>query len=341
MTRRIPLVALAAISITAVAGSGPAAAVDDDTKPIACSGLAFKDAAGDSISDPLALGLGTETAGPANTDILSGWFNTRGGETTANIEVANLTTDIPAESPGGLWYYMEFNDGRYVRAAVQASGVTFKYGQYDSSTGVYTNEGDTTGKLFEGENGVVQIVVPADIAAAGTKLAGPYAHADFMTGADDQAGLNAPSDSGPDDRAPGKTYTVTECGAAPAATPTPDPVNPPAGGVIDADPQPGTTGGELPLRTATTLGKAKKARKGKRFKVKVASTQAIEDLVVKLYGKSGTGKAFMSGKLARLDGTATLKLKVARKVKKGTYVLKASGQVGEEMRSITRRVALK
>ena len=340
MTRRIPLLALAATTITAVAGSGPAAAVDE-TKPTACSGLTFKDASGDSISDPTGLEIGLEGPGPANTDILSGWFNTRNGETTANIEIADLTTDIPPESPGGLWYYMEFNGGRYVRAAVQETGVTYKFGQYDGETGVYTNQGDTTGKLFEGPNGVVQIVVPADIAKPGTKLAGPFAHADFITGADDQAGLNAPSDSGPDDKSPGKSYTVAECPAAGAPAPT----DPGTGTGTGTDPGTGTGSdqgtGELPFRTATTLGKARKAKKGRKFTIKVASTQHLTDLVVSLYGKSGAGKPFMSGKLASLNGTAKMKLKVARKAKRGKYVLKATGNVDGQARSIVRRVRLK
>src|SRR3712207_8747545 len=51
--------------------------------------------------------------------------------------------------------------------------------------------------------------------------------------------------------------------------------------------------------TATTLGKAKKAKKGKKFTIGVSSTEAIDNLVVSLYGKSGNGKALMSGKLAR------------------------------------------
>src|SRR3712207_1975352 len=126
MTRRFPLLALAAITTTAVAGSVTPASAVDETKPTPCTGVAFNDPKGDSLSDPLTLGDPFASAGPANTDITSGWFNTRNGETTANLQIANLTQDIPQESPGGLWYYVEFNDGRYVRAAIQTTGVTFK-----------------------------------------------------------------------------------------------------------------------------------------------------------------------------------------------------------------------
>jgi hypothetical protein len=209
------------IASALVASGGLPAAAQTAEKPVpGCAGAAFLDGAGDQIFDPTFLGAPVGP-GPESGDILRGWFLTDpAGQTTANIEIANLNTEIPAYAqPGGHWYYMLFRRGdldRFVRAAIQPQGVTYAHGFLDFE-GVfllpaYNTQGPTTGRLFQGPNGVVQIDIPSDVAPAGSPLDRPVAEAHFIQGKDDFYGQHRYYDWAPDEGV-GRTYTVQPCAA--------------------------------------------------------------------------------------------------------------------------------
>jgi hypothetical protein len=222
---------LAAFSALAVAGLAPGLA-EAATKPVKCDKeYLIEDAPGDQIAAPLG-GLGSTThshPAPDNADITNVFLNFTKGVLTANIQLtdANLTLPSPTDTQGGLNYYLVYSlDGavRFVRATNQTgTDITFAYGTIDPDTGVYTTDGDTTGKLFQGKNGIVQIVIPPEAGGKkGTDLIGVEALADGITGANDVLGINNHFDEAPDGAdvaSPnGYEYVPHECATARRAT---------------------------------------------------------------------------------------------------------------------------
>jgi hypothetical protein len=331
---------LIASLIAALVVAMPASAVSD-TKPVpGCNGLAFKDAVGDAIDDPTGLGAGSEKA-EAYADITGGFFLTDAKETTANIQVADLKATVPAGA-GQTVYYMFFElpggTEELVKAEVTAAGTSFFYGTYDEATGTYTKGGDTTGKLFEGKDGIVQVVVPAEWAKAGATLNNTHADVDFIRGANDEAGLNTHSDRAPDAGAGGKKHVVAPCpaGGAPAPGGTPAPGSTPAPGTT-----PAPASGPLPVNLPISLGKAAKAKKGKKIVLKLRSTKPVTNLKVEILAKSGKGKALATGKLKSINGAGKVTLKVAKALKKGKYTLRATGTVDGRSATVARQSAAK
>ena len=204
----------------------PAAAT---ANPVPCGDPTMTDEPGDQFFEPTGLGgingnfnkLGH--AAPDNVDITSLFFTVDAatGAVDANIQVTNLdkTLPSPTDSQGGIYYYAVYSyDGatRFVKA-VNADGanVTYAYGNVDEN-GVYTTEGETTGALFEGANGVVQIRVPASIGGRlGETLLAAEATADYIQGMDDYVGLNNHVDTAPDGASvvtpEGESYTAETC----------------------------------------------------------------------------------------------------------------------------------
>ena len=355
----------ALLAITALAA--PAAAVDA-TKPAPCAGVLLTDPAGDQVYEPGAGALfgvpGTESS-PENMDIKGLFFNFKDGKLTANIQVANLTKDVPPppESNGGVYYYVIYAFGDAVKfvAAHNTDGSTinYEYGTIDPDLGTYTTDGETHGALFEGPDGVVQLEVPADIGGkAGDVLTGAMVSIDGIdVGTDHGNGVNNSADRAPDDSSPlapaGKNYTVTACPAdgAPAPAPTPDPGTGgggtggggTGGGGSTAPPADGNPSDTvLPVRFTSGLGSAKKAKKGKSVVLKAQADKPISKLVVALKKNGGKGPTLAAGKVASVKaGAFKVKLKFKRKLKKGVYTLIATGTVDGKKLQVGQRVGLK
>ena len=281
----------------------PARALDDAKPTPTCAGVNFTDPAGDAAIDPVGIGLGALPA-TDNMDITGGFFkydtDSSGSATfTANIEVANLTKDVPTGATGVSWYYFWNSGGAqyFVTAQVDATGAeSYTYGH---TAQILMTDGDARGKMFPGAKGVIQIAVPqgATQAQDGKRLSSPYAssRATFNLVAVEYIPT---ADDGPDGQV-GKTYTVAQC----------------AGGAT-------TAAGALPITLGTSAAKASKAKKGKSLSFKLTSTEAVTGLKGTLKkGKTSYG----SGKLATLDGKGTLKVKLKKSLKKGTYKLNLSG----------------
>jgi hypothetical protein len=226
----------------------------------------------------------------ANLEITRLWFNRANGKTTANVEVKKLDKKVPSGATSISWYVTWDTDAtHFVSANTDGGGVTYSYGDLVGTT--YSENGSTSGQFFDGDKGVIAITVPNDIGGkVGSKLTGPYAKATENT---DTGILNLLStdDSAPDEGG-GKDYTVTEC----TTTDTP-------------------TVSALNVKAASTL-----KAKGKAASVKLTGTAtAITGTL-----KKGTKKVG-SGKLAALAGKGTLKLKLSKKLKKGSYKLTLAG----------------
>jgi methionine-rich copper-binding protein CopC len=290
----------------ALALGGPALALDDTKPTPTCAGVDFTDPAGDAAIDPVGIGLGAIPA-PDNMDITGGFFKydadaSGTASLTANIEVANLTKDVPAGATGSRWYFFWTSGSQvyFVTAGVDATGAeTYTYGHQAQ---ILQTDGTTTGKLFPGEKGILQIKVPQGATGAGDgkKLLSPYAssRAEFNLVA---VAYIPTADDAPDSQA-GKAYTVAQCGGT------------------------ATASSALPITLLTSSAKASKAKKGKSLSFKLTSTDQVTDIKGTLKkGKTSYG----SGKLAILAGNGTLKVKLKKALKKGTYKLNLTGTTSD------------
>lgn len=308
--------AVLGIALSAVAPSSALAV--DDKKPTPC-GYQVKDADADTVGP-----AGTTGGSPANLEILEVFVKhdaSKGDEaTTMNIVIKDLNQAVPAGATGLNWTvsYMVGDTQRFVRAVRDYTGsVIFEHGMVVDLEATTTSvpSGQTPGKLFEGPNGVIQIVVPKEFGAAGAKIDG----VSVVAGASRQAvpnaiqtptrGLSSIYDRVPDEAntfsAP---FMVSACDPAPAAPAAP----------VAAPPAP-TAAGPLPL---TLTSKSVKAPKGKSLKLKIKASEALTKLSFTLTGK---GKKVGAGSLAKLNGAGTVTLKLSTKLKKGSYELLASG----------------
>jgi hypothetical protein len=315
MRRLLPLVlGLTALSSVFVAQSGAA-----DKPGPSCAGIAANDAKGDSVTHPIAVNAVT-AQGSDNTDITRFWFDRSGGKTTANIEVKKLTkaiiSDAPAKPSAVSWYVEWTLDDAVHFVNATSDGNTLTYGYGDLTANQYSEAGSTAGSFFEGDSGVVSIVIPSAIGGSvGKKLLDPAATTFENT--DTGAGLSllGTADAAPDTGG-GKGWTVADCGeAAPGTTETP------GGG--------GGTGevvqvGKLNVKATTALGSARKAKKDKTVKVSLSGkATSIEATLHK--GAFAKPKVYGKGTVATLDGKTKLKLKISKKVKKGKYTLTLVG----------------
>jgi hypothetical protein len=323
-------------ALALIPSSSPAA----DPKPAQCGDqLAYKDPAadvgGDSVT-PLVGVDATSIPGTPSSEILRGFLRydpAKGAEAlTFNMVVKDLKAEVPTGATTLSWvqYYRTPDDTlHFVRAILDFTGaIVYEYGNFTPNptgvglTGVSLYEGNTTGKLFEGPEGIVQMVIPADHAPPGTKLTTLYGTTTqgrtLPTSFPPQVsrGTSSVLDVAPDDApdtAPG-TYTVAPCTEAPPATTTT-----PGTGTAGQQTQSAT----LPVSLVTKSAKAaKKKSKSKTLSLKLKSTEEITKLGAQLLkGKKVVG----TGKLAKLNGTGTLKLKLKSKLKKGSYVLNLVG----------------
>lgn len=286
----IAILALGLLSVTATAQQS-------GTPVPGCQGLQVTDPPGDSTV--------------AGADVTGAWFDTVGGKVYANIAVKDLAAPSETSATQLRWYVVwVLGEGvNFVRAS---SDGTFA-GGVQEDTGFSTVEQSIPGKFFPGADGVIQIQVPGGRAPKGKKLETPYVEVRQALGNSQAALLVATPDRAPDE-GEGKSYTVQDCNAA--QTP------PPAGQVAPPAAQPPS--GQTQADSLQVSAPAKlKAPKGKTLAVKLTSPGKVTNLSA-AFGKGS--KKLGSGKLATLDRKGTLKVKLARKAKKGSYTLYLVGQ---------------
>ncbi|HVL97334.1 MAG TPA: hypothetical protein VM266_15875, partial [Solirubrobacteraceae bacterium] len=338
MTRTLVPPALAGLLAAAALAVAPAGAQEAVPVPTSCAGVTFTDPAGDQelqLAGPTGpIKLGHKP--PENTDLLSGFFryvpDANGNNVlTANLVVSNLDTKVDPGSSGGTWYfYFKVGDAtRSVSANLDTAGNwTYVYGTLGGSSGPGNNtDGDTTGKVYPGKEGVISIVVPVNaMGLANKSLTTPYGSSRVAYRTPVGLGLVPTADDGPDDRA-GKTFRVTPC--AEEGTPTPTGTGDgggDAGGGGGGDTgggsgggggggtgtNPPSSGGAAALDLKVTAGKlsAKKIKRKRAIAFKVTAGERISDLAASL--KRG-GKTVGTGKLASVGpGKGTLKVKIAK-----------------------------
>jgi hypothetical protein len=318
-----PLAALiAAVSVGVMASGvvGSAGAQTGATPTPDCSGVIITDPAGDQgipQGDPGVVLL----PGTDNVDLRGVFFrydtdSDAKTPVTANIQVTNLSKDLPLGASALSWYveWTVADTVYYVKADMDDAGaVVYDYGVDDPTTGL-TSSGATTGKFFEGENGVVQIRVPQSGAKAtdGNVLKTAEAHTSATI-----PGLLVFEDSAPESGT-AKSYTVGQCPGESTA--------PPATGTTP----PASASTTLPIKLITSSAKAAKNKKSKSLSLKLQSTEEVTGIKGTL--KKGS-TSYGSGKLSSLSGKGTLKLKLKKKLKKGSYKLKLSGTVAGGARS--------
>jgi hypothetical protein len=322
------LLACGAIALVAAAGAA------SEPAPTACpEGLRIGDPKGDQVAPD-----GFAAAATDSTDALELFSRFDSGKATINFHVKSLKLEVPSGFTSVAWQAIYFDpDGtqKFVRAVLDFSGsLAFEFGDFvdvGGATSTSSYAGDTTGKAYEGADGVISIVVPADRGgAAGNKLTKVYGETRVGRTVPNAAhtpsrGLSNTLDSVPDDGVDkGGTITQTPCSTAgttgptgptgPSETPTPGSGTGPGSGS-------GAPTSERPLPVKVVAGKLRATKIKRKLKLKLRSTEKVTSLGARL--RKGT-KVVGTGKLAQVNGKATLKLKV-KKLKKGTYVLDLVG----------------
>lgn len=295
---------VAAIALVAV-GAAPASAAE----PMPCRGISFTDPAD----------------APANRDIREGWFSYSGGRPTANLRLARVDEqfDMGDGSATYAMYYTVRRTSRFVSARFGDGAWSYAYG--DDGGGV---RGTTTGSVRLGPGGVIEIEVPQVHAVQGDTLLS--VHARSFTG--DALGLLGTQEAGaPEGQAGqfgyGANFLVERCPAppsdaqaqpAPLATPDRPTAAPPA---APAAP------GAAPRRAAFTVTvprlRARSLTRGRSFRVRVDPAAPVEALAVTLRTK---GRVFARGRRASLTLASRVKVKVGRRIVRGTYRLTLSGR---------------
>lgn len=316
------------LALALAAPASTATAADPMPQPD-CHGKSISDAEGDSVdSSPASTGDGVPSS-----DIIGGWvtYDPATGKAQANIQIANLTEG--ERNPGftGIGWELGFTTSKpfYVRGFSDDTATTFSWGEPRAVTDDQTTPrlaGDTTGKLFPGKGGVVQIDIP--LADMGIKPGESLKalSAEVRQWVTKPAAIPNPPPEVPFysyapifDTASGKGAVVLgPCATAAGTTPA-APVAPSTG-------TPATTPGRLALKVSVPKIVARKANKAKKVTFKLSGTAS--SLAAKL--KTGTdprkGKTVATGRLASVNGSAKLVVKLKRKLKKGTYTLYVTGR---------------
>jgi hypothetical protein len=304
LTRLLPLLAAGALAATVGATTAGAA-----PGPVpGCAGVTVKDPPGDQTVN--------QQEAPENTDVKELFFRNDGGVTTANVRLAEVSKDVPSPYTSVIIYVLwnvaseadpTITDG-YASARINSDGsLKYDYGTLASGGG-FTSTGETTGSLAEGKDGVVSIVIPPAAVPADKKLPAPMAEARLGISVTTPVATRGVV-SRADFTSEGKTYAVGGCNDGATATTPPAPPAPPT------TTPPGTTP-PASQPQPVTIDITKVAKKGKAVSIGLRSSEPLSGLTGTLQkGKKKLG----SGKLAKLASTGTLKVKVKKKVKKGTY----------------------
>jgi hypothetical protein len=224
---------------------------------------------------------------------------------------------------------------RFVRAYQDVSGtVKYTWGEPRAVTDDQTAPrvgGATTGALFPGKGGIVQIEIPLkDIGAtAGSQLKGLSIQVRqwaSLPAAVPSTGLPLFSPAPIYDDAAGKgAYTLGPCPATPAPGAPGGPPAPAPSTTTTTTAPSGSSPAALNVKVTVPKLAAKKLAKAKKFTIKLSGTASGLTAVVRK-GADRNGKALASGKLATLKGSGKLTLKTKGKLKKGTYVLAITGK---------------
>ena len=324
------LTALSASALLAL----PASALAQGGMPApGCHGVQITDKAGDNTSQ-----TGGQQGSPSS-DAIAGWITYEGGKGFANIQVENLTegeVDAPFVAIGWEFMMTTTKGAKWVRAYHDRAGITkYTWGSESDPLDPTTRGpgGDTTGALFPGKGGVIQIELPlaeAEFGATpGSVLKGfalEVRQWGSLPAAVPSTGLPLVYPAPIFDDAAGKgTVTLGPCPSTPApgapgGGPAPAPVNPAPG-----SPGAPASQGELGVKvTVPKLAAKKLAKKGKKFTVKLSGDATELTAVVRK--KVTGGKTLATGKLATLKGSGKLTLKTKGKLKKGKYVLVIGGK---------------
>jgi hypothetical protein len=317
--------ALLAAAFLAAAVAGTAGAADPKPAFNGC-GIFKKDSDKDA-TDPVA------DPAPDEVEIESGWvqYDAAGGA-TLNLAIKNLTGQVPPPATSVTYnaiYSIKDGVTNFVRAHVDFTGTaTFEYGHTEplATSTRYAYDGPTKGRLFTGEHGVAQVVFPPEAGGKpGTTLKGVTAQTQvgrttFVPGAISQSPSRGLSFQ--DDDLGIGSFAVGPCGAGAGTTAPPPPAPAPAAPAPSQQ-----SAGPLPVKLLSTSAKAK----NRVLAVKLRSSEPLTAIGARL---SRGSKVFGTGKLARLNGAGTLKVKVPKSLKKGAYALDVAGTDGQGRRRI-------
>lgn len=316
----------------------PALAQAPGPKPTpTCAGLSFTDPAGDARDQ--------QGRSPENLDIVAGFFRFEPDASgkrvvTANIQLKKLDKTVHSGTTGNNWYFLWTVDDvvYYVSAELGTAGtVTYAHGTL--ATNRFSRAGETTGAFFEGENGIISIVVPAAAKGAeGQTLTSPYATARQAASAPVAGGVVVTVDDGPDNRQ-GKNYTVAPC-EAPQPPPPEQPPPPQQPPVSSTTPPTGTSspppsgGGQPPpqrqrlavrVLTRSVRASSRDLRR-RRLPLRLQSSEPVTNVTVQLLSRSrGRSRVVGRARLARLDGRGTLVVRLRGRVRRGQYRLDLAG----------------
>ena len=308
----------------------PATAAAQEAAPVPdCHGITVTDKEGDSANAV------SGDAGSKTSDLIGAFIRYDGTKATANIQVAELTEGEVDPPYVAIGWEMNFNTSagaRFVRAYMDRAGIV-KYTWAEPSEVGDTSDhpgGDTTGKLFPGPKGIIQIDIPLEEMGAkpGTELksiALEVRQWASLPAAVPSTGLPLVYPAPIYDDATGKgTVKLAPCTAG-----TPLAPGAPGG---PAAPAPAPAGPPTPSGPATFDIKAKfpklsakKLAKSRTFTVALTGNASSLKAAV----RAGTGpnaKVLGGGRLATLKGKGKLKIKLKGKIKKGKYVLALSGK---------------
>ena len=322
------LTALTAAALLAVpAATAPAQSA---TMPApGCYGSFATDPAGDSAN-----ALQPAATGSPSSDLIGGFitYDAAAHKGAVNIQVDNLTAgEVDPPFVAISWEYQVNTaaGARFVRAYQDLSGtVKYSWGEPRAITDDQTAprvSGDTTGALFPGKGGIIQIELPlgeADFGAKpGTQLKAQALEVRqwiSLPAAVPSTGLPLFSPAPIYDTATGKgAFTFAACPAAAPAAPTAPAVAPTP---------PAAQRGAFDVKVTIPKLTARKLARAKKFTVKLTGTGS--DLVLAVRKSLKPGKNLATGKLRSLKGSRKVTLKISRKLKKGTYYLLMSGKNG-------------
>ena len=291
---------------------------------------------------------GSDPTGPApkEAEIVAAWIDAGGPKPSLNIQIADLTGSVapPATSItyDAIYGGVGDQDLTFVRAYLDFAGmVAYEYGHQEtlpSGNPRYVYDGDTEGEMFTGEQGVVRVVIPPEAGGkAGQVLKGVTPETQVGRSAIVPGAVNVAPTRGfsfQNDTSSLGNVTLGDC--APGTTTPPGggggggggTTPPPGGGTPNTQP-PSSQAPPAPVTLVTKSLKRAKAKKA--VKVKMKTTEALTAVAVRL---SKGSKVFGTGKLSKLTRTGTVKFKLKKAIKKGTYAFDVAGTDGQGRRRI-------
>ena len=281
---------------------------------------------------------GTDTvagAAPKETEIVGAWVDAGGAKPSINLQIANLTGSVPPPATSITYdaiYGFTADTTNFVRAYIDFAGmVAYEYG-HTEPLGVstrYAYDGDIEGELFTGENGVVRMVLPPEAGAkAGSVLKGITAETQLGRTTLVPSAINQSPSRGlsfQNDNAGIGNVTIGDCAGAPSGGGG-------GGTTPPSTPNTNTPSSQAEPAPVTLVTKSlKRAKAKKAVKVKMKTTEPLTAVGVRL---SKGSRVYGTGKLSKLTSTGTVKFKLKKAIKKGTYAFDVAGTDGQGRRRI-------